>query len=73
MFVALAATMRTMAPTHLRGAGALAGFASGALAALVYSIHCPELAAPFVGTWYVLGILIPTALGALSGERLLRW
>lgn len=73
VFVALATTMRTMAPTHLRRTGALAGFASGALAALVYSIHCPELAAPFLGIWYLLGMLVPTALGALAGERLLRW
>ena len=62
-----------MAPTHLRRAGALAGFASGASAALVYALHCPELAAPFIGTWYVLGMLIPTLAGALLGERLFRW
>jgi len=41
--------------------------------ALAYSLHCPELAAPFLGIWYVLGILIPTAFGAWAGPRLLHW
>jgi hypothetical protein len=31
------------------------------------------MAAPFLATWYVLGILIPAILGALLGPRLLRW
>lgn len=73
VFVAAAWSMKDMAPTHLPRAGAIAGFASGALAALVYSIHCPELGAPFLGTWYVLGILVPTAAGAFLGRRLFRW
>lgn len=29
--------------------------------------------APFIGFWYLLGMLIPTAVGALLGARLLRW
>jgi hypothetical protein len=29
--------------------------------------------APFLAIWYLLGMLIPTALGALLGPRLLRW
>ena len=70
---AIASAMRGMAPTHPRRAGALAGFASGATAALVYAFHCPELAAPFIGTWYVLGMLVPTIAGALLGPRLFRW
>lgn len=72
-FVAVVWVMRGMAPTRLRLAGAAAGFASGALGALVYSLHCPELAAPFLGVWYALGMLIPAAAGALLGPRLLRW
>jgi hypothetical protein len=73
VFAAIAWAMRRMAPTQPRRAGAMAGLASGALGALVYSIHCPELGAPFLGTWYVAGMLIPAAIGALAGERLLRW
>ncbi len=65
--------MRSLAPTRLRAAGAGGGFAAGATAALVYSLHCPELAAPFVGLWYLLGMVIPMGAGALLGPRLLRW
>ena len=73
VFVAVVHALRKLAPTRLRWAGAAAGFASGSVAALVYSFHCPELEAPFIATWYTLGILVPTALGALLGRRLLRW
>lgn len=72
LFAALRA-MRELAPTRLRIAGAAAGLSAGAAAAAVYCLHCPELAAPFVGFWYVLGMLIPTAAGALLGPRVLRW
>ncbi len=65
--------LRGLAPTRLRLAGAAAGFASGSMGALVYSLHCPELAAPFIGIWYLSGMLIPTLLGAWLGPRLLRW
>lgn len=65
--------MRQMAPTRLRLAGAAAGFASGSAAALVYCLHCPEMAASFIGFWYVLGMLVPTAIGALIGPKVLAW
>ncbi len=73
VFVAAIAWQRRLAPTMLRRAGAAGGFAAGAIGALVYTLHCPELEAPFLGLWYVLGILAPTAAGALLGPRLLRW
>jgi len=73
LFVALMWAMRELAPTRLRLAGAGSGLLAGALGALVYCLHCPESAAPFIATWYLLGMLIPTALGALLGPRLLRW
>ena len=72
-FVAAFWAMRGLAPTRLRLAGAAAGLFAGAAGALVYTLHCAELAAPFLGTWYVLGMLIPAAAGALLGPRLLRW
>lgn len=65
--------MRNLAPTRLALAGAAAGLAAGSMAALVYTLHCPELAAPFIGIWYLCGILIPTMLGAWLGPALLRW
>jgi hypothetical protein len=73
VFVAVMWATRGLAPTRLRLAGAAAGLLSGSAGALVYSWHCPELAAPFLGFWYLLGMLIPTAAGALLGPRLLRW
>jgi hypothetical protein len=73
LFISFLWVLRELAPTRLRLAGAAAGFAAGSLGALVYSLHCPELAAPFLGTWYLLGMLIPTALGAWFGPRLVRW
>lgn len=73
VFAAILKAMRGLAPTKLRLAGASAGFAAGAAAAAVYSLHCPEIEAPFVGFWYILGILIPVGIGALIGPRVLRW
>lgn len=73
IFVAALQIMRQLAPTRLRLAGAGAGFAAGAAATVVYSLHCPEIAAPFLGVWYVLGASIPTIIGALIGPRVLRW
>jgi hypothetical protein len=73
VFVAVLWAMKGLAPTRLRLAGGAAGLLAGTSGALVYSLHCPELAAPFLGVWYLLGMLIPAAAGALLGERLLRW
>jgi hypothetical protein len=73
VFVAVFWAIRGLAPTRLRLAGAAAGLLAGAVGALVYCLHCPELAAPFLGFWYLLGMLIPTAAGAALGPRLLRW
>jgi hypothetical protein len=73
LFIAYIWAVRGLAPTRLRLTGAASGFAAGSIGALVYSLHCPELAAPFLGIWYLLGMLIPTALGACLGPRLLRW
>jgi len=72
-FVAVIWAMQGLAPTRPRLAGFAAGLLSGALAALVYCLHCPEMGAPFIGFWYTLGMLIPAVLGAGLGPRLLRW
>jgi hypothetical protein len=72
-FVAAFQVMKTLAPVRPALAGAAAGLLAGSLSAVAYALHCPELAAPFIGLWYLLGMLIPAALGALIGPRLLRW
>jgi hypothetical protein len=65
--------LRGLAPTRLALAGAAAGLFAGGAGAFAYAFHCPELEAPFLGAWYVAGMLIPAVLGALAGRRLLRW
>ena len=72
-FVAGFWALKGAAPTRLAWAGAGAGLLAGALGALVYALHCPEMATPFLAVWYVVGMTIPTALGAILGPRLLRW
>ena len=72
----LAATfwaLRRMAPTRLTLAGIGAGLFAGAAGAFVYSFHCTEGSAPFIGIWYSLGILLTALLGGLLGRGLLRW
>jgi len=73
VFIGILRAMRELAPTRLRLAGAAAGLTAGATAAAVYCLHCPEMGAPFVGFWYVLGMVAPAAVGALIGPRALRW
>jgi hypothetical protein len=73
VFIAVLWAMKGLAPTRLRLAGGAAGLLAGATGALVYTLHCPELAAPFLAVWYLLGMLVPAAVGLLLGPRLLRW
>lgn len=73
MFVSTFWAMRELAPTRLRLAGAASGLFAGGAGAVVYCFHCPELDAPFIGIWYLSGILIPAVAGAILGPRLLRW
>ena len=73
IFIGLLWSFRRLAPTRLRAAGATAGLAAGACAATLYCLHCPEVSAIFVLTWYTLGIALAAAFGALIGPRLLRW
>lgn len=73
IFVGLLWSFRRLAPTRLRAAGAAAGLAAGAWAATIYCLHCPEVSAIFVLTWYSLGIVLAAGVGALLGPKLLRW
>jgi hypothetical protein len=73
VFVAVLWAVKGLAPTRLGLAGACAGLLAGAVGAVVYALHCPELEAPFLAVWYVAGMLIPAALGAWLGRRVLRW
>jgi hypothetical protein len=70
---ALLWAVRGLAPTRPALAGAAAGVLAGGLGALAYTLHCPEIEAPFLAVWYVLGMAIPALAGAAIGARLLRW
>jgi len=72
-FLAIFWALRGLAPTRLRQAGAAGGLLAGATATLAYCLHCPEMGVPFWGVWYLLGMLVPTVLGAVLGPRVLRW
>lgn len=73
VFGGLLWAFRALAPTQLRMAGAAAGLGAGACAATIYGLHCPEVSATFVATWYTLGMVLSAGIGALVGPRLMRW
>ena len=70
---ALLFVMRAGAPRSPRLAGALAGLASAGIAATLYASNCPDDSPLFVVSWYPLATLIVVIVGALAGDRLLRW
>jgi hypothetical protein len=72
-FIAAFWAMKGLAPTSPVMAGAASGLLAGTLGAAVYALHCPEMAAPFLAIWYLLGMLIPAVVGAVVGPLLLRW
>lgn len=73
LFISSMLAIRQCAPTRLRLAGGAAGLLAGSVGAALYALHCPETSLPFLSIWYVLGIGIPTAVGAMLGPRVLRW
>lgn len=72
-FIAVFWALRGLAPTNLTLSGACGGLLAGSMATTAYSFGCPEMQIPFWGVWYLLGMLVPTVLGALLGRRWLRW
>jgi hypothetical protein len=65
--------LREAAPTRLALAGAAVGAMSGGLGAMVYAMFCPVDSVAFVTIWYVVGIGVASAIGAIIGLKLLRW
>lgn len=70
---ALLYMMRVGAPDNPTLAGASAGLIAAGVGATAYSSHCPFDSPLYVGIWYVIGISIVVAAGALAGSRVLRW
>lgn len=73
VLAALLWALRQLAPTRPALAGAVAGVMAGNVAASVYSLHCTETSFAFFALWYVAGIAAVSVLGALGGQRFLRW
>ena len=65
--------LRQGAPTRPRTSGAMAGLLAGGVTAALYTLHCPEDSLLFVTAWHVPAILLVALLGAVLGERVLRW
>lgn len=66
-------SFRRFAPAHVESAGATAGLAASAVAAVVYCIHCPTDTAIFALVWYTLAFVIAALAGALLSRRTFRW
>ena len=73
IFIGALWAMKGLAPTRLALAGGAAGLLAGAGGALVYALHCTEMAPSFLAIWYVIGMAIPSAVGTAIGPRVLRW
>lgn len=71
-FIVIFQTVKSLAPTRLRLAGAASGLLASSIATVAYCFHCPEMSPAFWSIWYVAGMLLPAALGAALGS-LLRW
>ena len=71
--VAALAVLRRGAPSSPALAGAAAGLLAAATGAALYALHCFDDSPLFVLTWYSLAAVPMVALGALAGQRLLRW
>ncbi len=72
-FVAILFALRQGASSNPVAAGAAAGLLSGAIGAALYATFCVDDSPMFLAIWYVAGITIVSALGALVGSRLLKW
>ncbi|SOE98654.1 hypothetical protein SAMN05446635_6630 [Burkholderia sp. OK233] len=72
-FIAIFWAVKGLAPTRLRLAGAVSGLLASSIATVAYCFHCPEMNPAFWSIWYVAGMLLPAALGAVLGPKLLRW
>lgn len=65
--------LRYWGPVSVRLAGGLAGFVCGTLAAAIYALHCQESGFLFLGTWYLIGALVPMVIGTVLGPSVLKW
>ncbi len=65
--------LRQGAVTHPVLCGFLAGILAGSLAAFLYAFICTEDSPLFYGVWYSLAVLGTGGIGAIMGNKILRW
>jgi hypothetical protein len=65
--------MRHGAPENPSFAGAVAGLAAAGLSATFYAANCDDDSPLFVLLWYPIAIAIVATVGALIGNKVLRW
>jgi hypothetical protein len=65
--------MRHGAPERPGLAGAIAGLVSAGIAATFYAANCNDDSPLFVMFWYPIAIAGVSAVGALVGQKVLRW
>ncbi|TDY27101.1 hypothetical protein B0G81_7644 [Paraburkholderia sp. BL6665CI2N2] len=72
-FIAVFWAVKGLAPTRLRLAGAASGLLASSIATVAYCFHCPEMSPAFWSIWYMAGMSLTAALGAVLGPKFLRW
>jgi hypothetical protein len=65
--------LRHGAPSRPAATGAIAGLMSAGLAATLYAAHCNDDSPLFVATWYSIATAAVAGLGALIGNKVLRY
>ncbi len=65
--------LRDSAPASPALAGAAAGLLAGGIGAVLYGLHCTDDSPLFLAVWYVGGIVLVVAAGALAGRKWLVW
>ncbi len=65
--------LRHGAPANPSMAGAAAGLLAATIGATLYASFCVDDSPLFLAIWYVAGMAIVTAAGAIIGARVLKW
>lgn len=72
-FIAIFWAVKRGAPASPSFAGAAAGRLAATTAAAFYALHCFDDSPLFVATWYSIAIVAMSSVGAVLGQRALRW
>lgn len=73
IFAGMTWVFRLLAPVRPTLAGFIIGLTSGGAGAAAYALYCPETTHAFLLGAYTPAMLIPALIGAIAGDKLLRW